>query len=64
MTVDGFSGLSANDRALVAEAIRRVQTARGGASSDPSIVAQAVSTALMQGRRDLFGLVKAGRSAV
>ena len=55
--------LSANDRALLDEAVRRIEKAgRSGPADRPTIVA-AMSTALQGGRRDMFGLVKAGQRA-
>lgn len=61
MGVDGQ--FSTNDRALIAEAVRRVEGSRSCASTERSAILMAVSTALLQGRRDLFGLVKAGHRA-
>ncbi|MCW6508054.1 hypothetical protein [Lichenifustis flavocetrariae] len=60
MTVDGVSRFSANELALLNEAVRRVETSRGHSGTSRSVIVEAVSTALRQGRRDLFGLVKAG----
>ncbi len=57
---DSQSGLSLNDRALIDEAVRRVQRSRRDASPDPAALIDAMTTAMRQGRRDLFGLVKAG----
>lgn len=54
---------SVNDRALIAEAVRRVAGSRGRGSAESSAIRIAVSAALLQGRRDLFGLVKAGNQA-
>ena len=60
----GLDGqFSANDRALIAEAVRRVEGSRGRGSAERSAILMAVSAALLQGRRDLFGLVKAGSQA-
>jgi hypothetical protein len=61
MGVDGQ--FSSNDRALIAEACRRVEGSRNRVISDRSAILMAISTALLQGRRDLFGLVKAGSQA-
>ena len=55
--------LSANERALLDEAVRRVEKAGRSAAGDRSVIMAAVSTALRGGRRDLFGLVKAGQRA-
>ncbi|MDX7952186.1 hypothetical protein P7D22_13475 [Lichenihabitans sp. Uapishka_5] len=56
---------STNDRALIAEATRRVEAeaTRGGGNADRAAILQAVTAALREGRRDLFGLVKAGARA-
>ena len=60
----GFDGqFSANDRALIEEAVRRVEGSRNRDTSERSAIVMAVSAALLQGRRDLFGLVKAGARA-
>lgn len=61
MTVEHH--LSANDRALLDEAARRVEKAgRNGPADRPAVMA-AMSAALQGGRRDMFGLVKAGQRA-
>ena len=60
MTVEGVSRFSANDLALLSEAVRRVETSRGCVDPDRTVIVEAVSVALRQGRRDLFSLVKAG----
>lgn len=56
--------VSANDRALIAEAVRRIEGARSGGTSDRAAILSAVTAALREGRRDLFGLVKAGSRAL
>lgn len=56
-----FGPLSANDHALIAEAVRRIQGARKGSADDHAAILSAVAAAWREGRRDLFGLVKAGR---
>ena len=58
--LDAQSALSANDRALINEAVRRVQTSKVSKGADSTDVLRAVTAAVKQGRRDLFGLVKAG----
>ena len=57
---DVTTGFSANDRALIEEAVRRIRSSRDGRGSDLRTVHTAVATAFRQGRRDLFGLVKMG----
>ncbi len=60
----GFdSQFSTNDRALIKEAVRRVEGSRRRPTTERSAIVTAVSAALLQGRRDLFGLVKAGSLA-
>lgn len=62
MGLDGQ--FSANDRALIAEAVRRVEHSRSRNTTDRSVITMAISSALLAGRRDLFGLVKAGSQAI
>ena len=59
---DQNTGFSSNERALIEEAVRRVQRSRRAGAADPAAVMDAVSSAVREGRRDLFGLVKAGAS--
>jgi spore germination protein YaaH len=55
--------LSTKDRALLDEAARRVEAARHRNGADRTAVMSAMASALIGGRRDLFGLVKAGQRA-
>ena len=56
--------VSANDRALIAEAVRRVEGGQPSGTCDRAAILSAVMAALRGGRRDLFGLVKAGNRAL
>ena len=53
--------LTDNDLMLIAEAIQRLRSSRGGHHLDIGVVTKVLADELRRGRRDLFSLIKAGQ---
>ena len=57
------SSFSKNEVSLMAEALRRVRTARFANCPDTTAAMNAIMAEMRSGRRDMFSLVKAGARA-